>query len=187
VEVSGPLDPCYRDPTNMRLVRPWNPRQLCTGQEGRDRMLRHHPAENRVRVVRVLTLLSVLLPTLVSGPQAAAAPPPAPTLLSPANGANVQVPFTISWSQVLDPSANNGGYNWQVSSSSTFSTLAAADSTFPSVTHATVSGLVARLGNATLTIAGGHLTGCFFRDLDRSLRRVSAASPHRAMSTCSRG
>ncbi len=37
--------------------------------------------------------------------------------------------------------------------------------------HATVGGFVARLGNAALTIAGGHLTGCFFRDLDRSLRR----------------
>ena len=36
---------------------------------------------------------------------------------------------------------------------------------------ATVGGLVARLGNAALTVAGGHLTGCFFRDLDRSLRR----------------
>jgi carbon monoxide dehydrogenase subunit G len=37
--------------------------------------------------------------------------------------------------------------------------------------HATVGGLVARLGNATLTVAGGHLTGCFFRDLDRAVRR----------------
>lgn len=36
--------------------------------------------------------------------------------------------------------------------------------------HAGVSGFVARLGRATLSVAGGHLTGCFFRDLDRSLR-----------------
>lgn len=36
--------------------------------------------------------------------------------------------------------------------------------------HAGVNGLVGRLGNATLTVAGGHLTGCFFRDLERSLR-----------------
>ena len=43
--------------------------------------------------------------------------------------------------------------------------------------HATVGGLVARLGNATLTVAGGHLTGSFFRDLDRSLR--TAARPRR--------
>lgn len=35
--------------------------------------------------------------------------------------------------------------------------------------RAGVKGLVSRLGNATLTMAGAHLTGCFFRDLDRSL------------------
>jgi hypothetical protein len=35
---------------------------------------------------------------------------------------------------------------------------------------ATVAGFVARLGAATLTVAGGHFTSCFFRDLDRSLR-----------------
>ncbi len=40
--------------------------------------------------------------------------------------------------------------------------------------HAGVRGFVARLGNATLTIAGGHLAGCFFRDLDRSLAAASA-------------
>jgi carbon monoxide dehydrogenase subunit G len=34
---------------------------------------------------------------------------------------------------------------------------------------AQVSGLVARLGSATLNVAGAHLTGCFFRDLDRAL------------------
>jgi carbon monoxide dehydrogenase subunit G len=32
-----------------------------------------------------------------------------------------------------------------------------------------VRGLVARLGSATLSVAGAHLTGCFFRDLDRAL------------------
>ena len=40
---------------------------------------------------------------------------------------------------------------------------------------AAVSGFVARLGNASLTVAGGHLTGCFFRDLDRSLRSPARA------------
>jgi uncharacterized protein len=40
---------------------------------------------------------------------------------------------------------------------------------------ATVGGFVARLGNAALTVAGGHITGCFFRDLDRSLARTSVA------------
>lgn len=35
--------------------------------------------------------------------------------------------------------------------------------------HARVRGLVSRLGSASLTVAGTHLTGSFFRDLDRSL------------------
>ena len=35
--------------------------------------------------------------------------------------------------------------------------------------QAGVRGLVARLGAATLSVVGAHLTGCFFRDLDRSL------------------
>ena len=36
---------------------------------------------------------------------------------------------------------------------------------------ATVGGLASRLGKATLTVTGGHFTGCFFRALDRELRR----------------
>jgi uncharacterized protein len=36
--------------------------------------------------------------------------------------------------------------------------------------HARVGGLVARLGSAPLSVAGGHITGCFFRDLERALR-----------------
>ena len=35
--------------------------------------------------------------------------------------------------------------------------------------HATVGGLVGRLGRAPLTVAAGHLTGCFFRELDRAV------------------
>jgi hypothetical protein len=42
-----------------------------------------------------------------------------------------------------------------------------------------VSGLVARLGTPTLSVAGAHLTGCFFRDLDQALgsrgRQVAVA------------
>jgi carbon monoxide dehydrogenase subunit G len=41
--------------------------------------------------------------------------------------------------------------------------------------RARVGGLVARLGRAPLTIAGGHITGCFFRDLERALRARSRA------------
>lgn len=39
---------------------------------------------------------------------------------------------------------------------------------------ARVGGLVARLGAPTLTVVGAHLTGCFFRDLDRALETTEA-------------
>jgi carbon monoxide dehydrogenase subunit G len=42
--------------------------------------------------------------------------------------------------------------------------------------RARVSGLVARLGAPTLSVAGAHITGCFFRDLDRALRSLTGSS-----------
>jgi len=42
--------------------------------------------------------------------------------------------------------------------------------------NARVGGLVARLGRAPLTVAGGHITGCFFRDLERAMRLRSRAA-----------
>ena len=39
---------------------------------------------------------------------------------------------------------------------------------------ASVGGFVSRLGKATLPVAGGHFTGCFFRELDRSFGRGAA-------------
>jgi carbon monoxide dehydrogenase subunit G len=41
--------------------------------------------------------------------------------------------------------------------------------------RARVGGLVARLGSAPLTVAGGQIAGCFFRDLERSVRSRSRA------------
>src|SRR5215207_3476496 len=75
------------------------------------------------------------------GPSYAVAAASVPALLAPANGESVTVPLTISWTQVLDPSAINGGYNWQVSTSSTFSSLVLQDATRPSETQDVVSGL----------------------------------------------
>src|SRR6185312_11062133 len=74
---------------------------------------------------------------------AKAATPPAPSLLSPASGASVSAPLAISWSAVTDPSGIIA-YNWQVSTSSTFSTITANNSTM-GPTQDTVSGL----GNGT--------------------------------------
>ena len=42
--------------------------------------------------------------------------------------------------------------------------------------QARVGGLVARLGTAPLSVAGGHLTGCFFRDLERTVARRPVAT-----------
>jgi hypothetical protein len=70
--------------------------------------------------------------------------PAAPTLLSPANGASVTTPFPIDWTEEFDPTLSaNGGYNWQVSATSAFTTTVLRDSTLPDVTEATVSGLPA--------------------------------------------
>src|SRR2546421_5188161 len=69
-----------------------------------------------------------------------AAPPPAPPPLRPAGGASVQDPFTISWSSVSDPSGIVA-YNWQVSSSSSFTPVILQNSTNGQTTAATVSGL----------------------------------------------
>ncbi len=52
--------------------------------------------------------------------------------------------------------------------------------------RARVAGLVARLGRTPLTLAGGHITGCFFREFERAMRnrtRAGVAPAHRAMST----
>jgi hypothetical protein len=83
-------------------------------------------------------LLSVVVLALLGG-RAQAATPPAPTPLSPANGASVLVPFTISWSAVSDPSGIIA-YNWQVSPSSTFNPVIKLDSTI-GATQDIVSGL----------------------------------------------
>lgn len=44
--------------------------------------------------------------------------------------------------------------------------------------QARVGGLVSRLGRAPLAIAGGHITGCFFRDLERAVRAASRERAH---------
>jgi hypothetical protein len=71
------------------------------------------------------SLLSVLVFALGVGVGGHAdAAPPAPTPLAPANGANVLVPSTITWSAVVDPSgAGIIGFNWKVSPSPTANSL----------------------------------------------------------------
>jgi hypothetical protein len=92
-----------------------------------------HIKMNIKEIRPALTLLFVLAVA------AAAAVPPAPTPLAPADGASVVVPFTISWSAVSDPSGIVA-YNWQVSSSSSFTSVSLQNST-NGQTQDTVSGL----------------------------------------------
>jgi hypothetical protein len=72
-----------------------------------------------------------------------AAPPAAPTLSAPANGAQVTIPATLSWSATGDPS-DIGGYNWEVSLTSDFASVIERNPTLligSATTNAIVSGL----------------------------------------------
>ena len=84
-----------------------------------------------------LTLLFALMLCVSAG--AVAATPPAPSAVSPTDGASVSEPFTISWTAVSDPTGIIA-YNWQVSSSSAFTSVLLQNST-NGATEASVSGL----------------------------------------------
>jgi hypothetical protein len=86
-----------------------------------------------------LTLLFSLILCLSATARSAVAAPTAPSLVSPADGAVVGEPFTISWTAVSDPSGI-AAYNWQVSSSSGFTSVLLQSST-NGATQDTVSGL----------------------------------------------
>ena len=90
----------------------------------------------KTRVVKLLFVLTLILAAVHSAFAAVAVPNP----LSPASGTNLQSPLTISWSAVTDPSGILG-YNWQVSTSATFPTIALQNSTNVGITQDTVSGL----------------------------------------------
>lgn len=90
----------------------------------------------KTRAVNFILAVILVLGASCSAFAAVAVPNP----LSPASGANLQSPLTISWSAVTDPSGILG-YNWQVSTSSTFPTIALQNSTNVGITQDTVSGL----------------------------------------------
>jgi len=89
-----------------------------------------------------LPVVLVLGLAMTAGLGTAAAAPPAPAPVAPANGASVQSPLTLSWSEVTDPSGILG-YNWQISSSLNFSPIVRQDSENVGTTQSTVSGLPA--------------------------------------------
>jgi hypothetical protein len=90
----------------------------------------------KTRAVNLILAIILVLGASCSAFAAVAVPNP----LSPASGTNLQSPLTISWSAVTDPSGILG-YNWQVSTSATFPTIALQNSTNDGITQDTVSGL----------------------------------------------
>ena len=90
----------------------------------------------KTRAVNLILAIILVLCAASSAFAGVAVPNP----LSPASGSNLTSPLTISWSAVTDPSGILG-YNWQVSTSSTFPTVALQNSTNVGITQDTVSGL----------------------------------------------
>src|SRR5947207_10131547 len=96
-------------------------------------------------------LLVWIGPTFESGgqnPSPTPARPPAPVLVSPANGAALAQPITLDWNPVSAPGGPIGSYTWQVGTSSTFTTVIASgftnmdsDPSIPTRTADKVSGL----------------------------------------------
>src|SRR5438045_3277768 len=96
-------------------------------------------------------LLVWIGPTFESGgqnPSPTPARPPAPVLVSPANGASLAQPITLDWNPVSAPGGPIGSYTWQVGTSSTFTTVIASgftnmdsDPSIPTRTADQVSGL----------------------------------------------
>jgi hypothetical protein len=89
--------------------------------------------------------------TLASGgqsPSPTPARPPAPVLVSPANGASLVQPITLDWNAVSAPGGPIGSYTWQVGTTSGFATVIASgftnmdsDPSIPTRTADKVSGL----------------------------------------------
>src|SRR2546426_44421 len=130
-----------------------------------------------MKVRPALTLLFVLVLCVAAGGRAAAAVPPAPTPLAPAFGANVLVPFTISWSAVSDPSGIVA-YNWQVSSSSTFTPVILQNST-----NGATQDIVSGLANGTYfwrvqAVNGAFVQGAWSPAQSFIVTGAGAGAPH---------
>ena len=107
--------------------------------------------ENRCSVLIAAFLFACTGSTFASGgqsPSPTPARPPAPVLVSPANGTSLVQPITLDWNPVSAPGGPIGSYTWQVGTSSTFTTVIASgftnmdsDPSIPTRTADKVSGL----------------------------------------------
>ena len=107
--------------------------------------------ENRCSVLIAAFLFACTGSTFASGgqsPSPTPARPPAPVLVSPANGTSLVQPITLDWNPVSAPGGPIGSYTWQVGTSSTFTTVIASgftnmdsDPSIPTRTADKLSGL----------------------------------------------
>src|SRR5262249_34115948 len=132
--------------------------------------------KSRTFVRRSLTLLfTFILLTSATGRGSAVAPP-SPSLVSPVDGAVVTEPFTISWTAVSDPSGIVA-YNWQVSSSSGFTSLLLQPST-NGATQDTVSGLAdGTYFWRVQAVNGGFVQGAFSQPRSFTVTGAGTGSP----------
>ncbi len=130
----------------------------------------------RTSAYRSLTLLvSIVLCFSVTGRGAAVAPA-APSPNSPADGAVVTQPFTISWTAVSDPSGI-AAYNWQVSSSSAFTSVLLQSST-----NGATQDVVSGLANGTYfwrvqAISGDFVSGAWSQPRSFTVTGAGTGSP----------
>jgi len=125
--------------------------------------------------------------SLTAAVQVVAAVPSAPALLTPADKATTLAPLTLSCSSVTDP-AGIVAYNWQVSSSSSFSTVLFQN--YPSgQTQDTVGGLANGLYffwrvqavNGSLVQGTWSARAAFSQRCRRRRRRITHSRPHEGL------
>ncbi|MBZ5507511.1 MAG: hypothetical protein LAO78_18785 [Acidobacteriia bacterium] len=127
----------------------------------------------KTRVAIVLFALALILGAASTAFAAVGVPTP----LAPAAAANVSSPLIISWSAVSDPSGILG-YNWQVSTSSTFPTVALQNSANAGVTQDTISGLA----NGTYfwrvqAVSGAFVQGAWSQPRSFNITGAGAGQP----------
>jgi hypothetical protein len=123
-----------------------------------------------------LTLLFIITLCLGATGRGATAAPAAPSPVSPADGEVVTQPFTISWTAVSDPSGIVA-YNWQVSSSSTFTSVLLNSST-NGATQDTVSGLAdGAYFWRVQAVNGGFVQGAWSQPRSFTVTGAGAGSP----------
>ena len=130
----------------------------------------------RTSICRSLTLLFITVLYLSVTGRAAVAAPPAPSPISPADGSIVTQPFIISWTAVSDPSGI-AAYNWQVSSSSAFTSVLLQSST-NGAAQDTVSGLAdGTYFWRVQAVSGDFVSGAWSQPSSFTVNGTGAGSP----------